>query len=224
MPRLFLGSFLSSEQQAAFGFLKHVNGGLGNEWHCQVRWVAAEKLHLTWLFVGHLQEQAGLDLKEAIGQLMKGIHLSGELSLSFDRLEAWSVRGSPRHVVLVPGQPDEQFVALAEHLRRGLTRFIAEDSKKQASHPLVPHITLMRLSPHGHERASLPLTFAVESDHPLQHRRKMEADHLDFRQIKGLPELLPLKQKLDVLSLIESYSQADSHRYRILKDFPLVGR
>jgi 2'-5' RNA ligase len=223
MPRLFLGSFLSNEQQIAFARLKGANSGLDNEWNCHVRWVAAEKLHMTWLFIGHVNEDTSLSLQGTIGPLIQELQLRERLYLPFERLEAWSAQGSPRHIVLVPDRIDSQIVHLAEKLRNGLGRFVAGDSKKQASHALVPHITLMRLSPHGKERAKLPVTWASDSDHPLRHRRKMEADRLDFRQIKGLAELLPLKQKLDVVSLIESYSQADSHRYRILKDFPLVG-
>jgi hypothetical protein len=78
----------------------------------------------------------------------------------------------------------------------------------------------MRLSPFGKEHATLPVDSTTEKDHPLRHRRKMESDQLDCQQIKGLSELLPLKQNLDVVSLIESYSEVDSHRYRILKNFP----
>ena len=222
MPRLFLGSFLSPEQQAAFAKLPQMNSSLADDWHCHVRWVNAGKLHLTWLFLGHVDEAVVAELPPAAAHLLKDFRLDQPLSLIFDRLEAWSVRRSPRHVVLTAGQPSSPFLELAAMVRKGLRHFAADDSKEQASKTLLPHITLMRLSPAGSTQATLPTSLATDDSHPLRSRQKKQVDQLDYRKIKGLSDLLPLIQNLGVISLIESYDQAGSHTYRILKNFPLA--
>src|SRR6516165_8558522 len=172
MPRLFLGSFLSEEQQAAFARLPEINSKLASEWHCQIRWVKATKLHLTWLFIGHVEETVSLKLTQAAGELLKGLRLECPISIIFDRLEAWSVRRSPRHVVLTAGQPSSQFLDLATRLRTGLRQFGAEDAKDQAKKSFLPHITLMRLSPEANRQATLPTHLAADSTHPLQGHKK----------------------------------------------------
>jgi 2'-5' RNA ligase len=220
MPRLFLGSFLTTEQQSAFAHLKEINCSLDGQWQYQIRWVNSSKLHLTWLFLGQVELAENPELLEKVSGLLAANQLERPLSITYDRLEAWSVQAAPRHLVLTPSQPSKQFLELAQQVRDGLGDFVANQAKQQASKELKPHLTLMRLNSFYSGRAE-GQNSPDENGHPLSSQREMRANELSYLKIVGLADLLPLVHKLETISLIESYNDGDSHKYRILKQFPL---
>lgn len=224
MLRLFLGSFLSQTQQNAYAQIRESNQDLSDRWQCQVRWVGLDKLHMTWLFLGLVEESHVPKISQVISSLLEKTLPQAPLSLTYDRLEAWLVRGQPRHVVLTPSKPEEGFLALADKLRGALTAYVAPDSLAQASRELKPHLTLMRLSPLSAQLAHLPITHQAEEEHPLRGSKRLNSRLLDSSEIEGLVRFVPLIQNLDKLCLVESRSVAGSHQYVILKNFVLSAK
>jgi 2'-5' RNA ligase len=225
VPRLFLGTFLSKEQQVALHKVRAKNQDLASKWGCQVRWVNHDKLHLTWIFFGEVEEAKVAELKDAVNLAVKDNCLDVPLSLSLDRLEAWSVRGAPRHMVLVPRAPVATFLLLANSVRNKLKEFVETKTAEQAKSDLRPHVTIMRLQKHDHVKPNLPQLagphLASESGgHPLSGKTKVS--EIDYCQIDGFQKILPVNLDISHVSLIESQFGPDGTQYRILRDYPVA--
>src|SRR5262249_56238257 len=97
--RLFLGTFLSAEQQELLGELKGQNDKLVVAWGRRLRWVKHVKLHMTWLFLGKTESSA----IDTIGERLSGIVTGyAPMQVTYDRLEFWPSARKPRQLVVTP--------------------------------------------------------------------------------------------------------------------------
>src|SRR5271156_497063 len=99
MSRLFLGTFLPSEMQAVLGEVAQLNKELDKSWQCNLRWVREEKLHLTWLFLGKVEETRLPDLDSETLTLLKKRPKIKEITINYDSLQVWYSRGVPQLIV-----------------------------------------------------------------------------------------------------------------------------
>jgi len=66
LKRLFLGTFLPDEDKLRLKEVQNANENLPERFRAKVRWVNDQKLHLTWLFLGNLEEDAIERLQQKI--------------------------------------------------------------------------------------------------------------------------------------------------------------
>lgn len=162
--RLFVGTFLSPNQQESLGHLAEHKTELESQWHCRVRFVKPNKLHLTWLFLGDV-DIARIPRIEAKLQVIS--EASQALLMNYDQVEFWPSAKSPRMVVLTPGVIPASVQEMASLVAKQLEVYVS----KPINHNYRPHITLARL-----ERDSLagstievPDWFAAQCKLPLGH-------------------------------------------------------
>jgi 2'-5' RNA ligase len=220
MSRLFLGTFLAEEDKKRLDAVQKANHDLDGRWHCRARWVQPAKLHLTWLFLGNVEESRVAKLEEAVEQSRSIVE--GPLELVYDHMEVWFARGLPRHLVLASAQLPEKLVKSIEHLRKHLIDFVAEDYKAQARDQIRPHVTLVRFHKLNDERPRLPLEAESSGDHPFAHKRKLRVKELPAHSINGMEKLLPIRHLLENVALIASNQEEGTHAYSIVKLFPLA--
>jgi 2'-5' RNA ligase len=220
MSRLFLGTFLPEEDQARLRIVQQKNRELESRWNCRVRWVQPTKLHLTWLFLGDIEEARIAELEKGIEQIRPEFFSPGDLV--YDRMEVWFGRDLPRHLVLTPSQMSDKLVRLVTLVRTKLIDFVAEDYRQQAKNQFRPHVTLMRFQKLSGEDPRLPLETKANGLHPFAERRKLRTKELPAGAIEGMADVLPIKHALDCLELISSNQAGSSHAYSIVKSFPLA--
>lgn len=142
--RLFVGTFLQAEDQARLGVLKASAPRLSAFWERKLRFVLPAKLHLTWLFIGEVDEDAA---NEASARLADALKSFRRLSLSYDRAVFWPSPRGPRQFVLLAETVPPEVLAMAQAISSSLKWLAGKDDR-----PFVPHITLLRFGP-GHRRA-----------------------------------------------------------------------
>jgi 2'-5' RNA ligase len=219
MSRLFLGTFLAEEDKKRLDLVQKGNLDLDARWHCRARWVQPAKLHLTWLFLGNIEESRIAKLEEAVEQSRSSSQ--GPFELIYDHMEVWFARGLPRHLVLAPDQLPDKLLKSVEQLRKNLIDFVAEDYKAQAGDPFRPHVTLMRFHKLNDERPRLPLEALSSGDHPFADKRKLRVKKMPAHSINGMEKLLPIHHLIENVALIASNQEEGTHAYSIVKSFPL---
>ena len=198
--RLFVGTFLSAEQQELLGELKRQNDRLVDAWGKRLRWVKYVKLHMTWLFLGKTDESA----VDAIGERLSGIVTDyAPMQVTYDRLEFWPSARKPRQLVMTPSVVPDQLSSLAGHIKAGLKDYTEKPEDRQFR----PHLTLLR----------------------MQHEQTARASHAERRRLE-LPTwfdtkvFLPLVHDILSLALIESHLGKGGDDYEVLKSFQLKNR
>ncbi len=191
--RLFVGTFLTPEQQQALGSLKGHRDDLSRLWHRKLRFVNSLKLHMTWIFLGDVEEENLAAVTEALAEATTGRKRS---AIVYDGIDFWPSPGKPRQLVMTSRAVPDEMVALAGEIRRSLKPFAARPDDRAFR----PHITLLRFdsAPGAHARGRLSLP---------------EDLHLE--------RVLPLAHKIDDVSLIESHLGSGQDEYEVLKSFPL---
>jgi 2'-5' RNA ligase len=219
MPRLFLGTYLAPKQKESLCSLFDGNDDLAERWQCRIRSVQPAKLHLTWMFLGEVEESLRERLIEAIAEALSGAPSPGTMVL--DRLQVWFVKGAPRHLVLTPSGVASEFLNLIEHLRRQLIDFVAPDYRAQAKSRFRPHVTLMRFEKADKMADSMPIMRKAPDQHPFARSGSLRSKELESDAIRGMNDVLPLYLKLGDVELIESKSEKGVHSYHSLNIFPL---
>jgi 2'-5' RNA ligase len=102
--RLFVGTFLSPDQQELLGELHRHGNGLTAAWGCRLRWVKPAKLHMTWLFLGSVNP--GL-ISEIHARLDGIASRHGSMQVAYDRVEFWPDARRPRQLVMTPAAVPE---------------------------------------------------------------------------------------------------------------------
>lgn len=205
MARLFVGTFLDADKAATLGNLKHLNSGLSERWQIKARFVPLPKLHLTWLFLGDVEESRIGDLKvdlEAIIDDWKRTKDNHAFQIEYDRLAVWSSLKSPRVLVLESTSECPRAESLNREISRGLSKYCDRSEKVQRFKRFRPHLTVCRFSPDRNQRTEDSV------------RRTLS----DFQ----LPEdFFPLQHHIGTVSLIESQLNAGPNSYSSIFDIAL---
>lgn len=186
MPRVFVGSFLSPEDQQRLVRFTERNTHLSQAWGRKIRWVRSEKLHMTWLFIGSVEDahvpNIQHDLRRTIENFLRTTALAS-IDLSFTRAEIWPNKRKPRQLVLVTDVIPPVVSDVARDIKKALRSYITEEQKEKDDRPYRPHITLGRF------------------DQPNRgsHPAALEISLIDATDI------LPLGQHFRTISLIESF-------------------
>ena len=208
MTRLFIGTFVSERDQDKLAQIRKENAEIGEVWQRKVRWVKAEKMHMTWVFLGSVNQE----LMHSISDMLSNL-VSAELNrnvnkepmkISFDHGEIWPDKRKARQIVLRPSELDERILKLGDVLRNGLREFYFEQQKKEERLTFRPHLTLMRIEKQERPAFSRTPIVSVKLSH-----------------VEGLAAALPVVLELDKISLIESQLGKNAE-YKVLHEVAMA--
>lgn len=204
MPRLFVGTFLSEEGVGKIQTLSSNNERLGEKWNARIRWVAKDKLHITWLFLGEVKTEAIPDL---ISALTESLPEPGQeaLTLFYDRFELWPSQSKARLGVITPSAVPDQVLITDAIIKKGLRPFIRKDQRQHERKNFQPHITVLRLS-HDHHR--------LKSSGSANNKPRSADVWLQ-------ENIFPIKHEIDEIALIESDLGKQIQGYEKLARFRL---
>ncbi len=139
MNRLFVGTFLDAKERAYVQSIMDLNKHLPEAWGRTVRFVAIEKRHLTWMFLGECK-------KEDQGYICSILHKMASntepYEIEYDRFDIWPNERSPRVGVLASSNPPAPFVDLVYKLQAQLKPFVLDPTSKHSEYN--PHVTVAR--------------------------------------------------------------------------------
>jgi 2'-5' RNA ligase len=138
--RLFVGTFLSSRHQQLLDELRETDARLAELWQRKLRWVHGKKLHLTWLFLGHVEEEHIDEIKKRLTAIA-GKH--SRTHVDYDHYEFWPSPKYARLLVLTPGAVSDEVYAIESDVKSSLKEYLQKEEKRSYQ----PHITLMRIEP-----------------------------------------------------------------------------
>jgi 2'-5' RNA ligase len=221
LKRLFLGTFLSDEDKLKLKEVRDANENLPESFfRSKVRWVNDQKLHLTWLFLGDLEDEVIDKLQSKLALVLKD-YQSNKKELLYDHLEIWFARGLPRHLVLAPSFVAPDTLKLIEQIRAHCAEFVHEAYQAQAVGQYRPHITLLRFEKDGTREASPPF-LETPGSHPLTPSRKVKTKTIAPDGLNKIASFLPFTHHLSTLAIIESKRDGSAHGYSILRSFDLT--
>lgn len=178
MPRLFVGTLLPHEEQLHLSGLKKANEDIEEKWQCRVRWVAPSKMHLTWLFIGHVEDEAVAEIKSTlsitVADWMKR-STNAAIELTYNKIEAWASEKRPRVMVATPEDVPETVYSLSDAIKDALLPLCPSDNVDRHESKFKPHITVARFQPvskrHKHRVGSISLAQLKIADHifPVEH-------------------------------------------------------
>ncbi|MBX9949018.1 MAG: RNA 2',3'-cyclic phosphodiesterase [Candidatus Obscuribacterales bacterium] len=203
--RLFVGTFLNAGQASLVEDLKKTNTQLSQRWQLRARFVPAQKLHLTWFFIGDAEadqiENIKADLQSAIDD-WKSAKDNRTFPIQYDRLEVWSSLKSPRVLVFESTSKCPQAESLNSAITKALLKYTPKNDKVERFKRFRPHLTVCRFSPEANRRTS----------------EKTKRTLGDFQ----LPaDFFPLTHEIGSVSLIESDLNAGPNGYSSLFDIAL---
>jgi len=211
LPRLFLGTYVDESSQLALEQLARSNTKLETTWNCRIKWSKPNQFHLTWIFFGDIEPAKTDELTHLVDQVIKTKQQKFQLhpeesSLTYKKLQCWFNSNTPSLIAIVPDKIENKLLTYFPEVRLQLADCAADSVRLQAKRPFRPHITLARIA--GFENRSPNLPLGINDEMPLE-------------VIDGLNTLLPLKQPLKKVSLIESKEIAGSHQYKTIADFSI---
>ena len=138
--RLFVGTFLSAQQQEKLGRLKANEERLSDLWKCKTKLVHGNKMHLTWLFLGYVPDDEIESIKH---QLSGAAARHNPFTISYSHWEFWPSIKHARLWILAPDTVADPVQSLAEDVQSALGQFVAKPEERAYK----PHITLARMDP-----------------------------------------------------------------------------
>lgn len=126
-----------------------------------IRWVKTENLHITLVYLGHISEEAMVEVCEKIKNLTSGKNM---FDIEMENLRLAPTDEDPR-MVWLEGEPNEELRLLQEDIEKTLEIF--KSNKKIFR----PHVTLGKIRKNKWEeleikpeiKSRIPVTVAVES-------------------------------------------------------------
>ena len=109
----------------------------------RVRWVSRKNLHVTTLFIGHIEANDLAEIQDTLETLCKDIKHFG---IRFERF-CYAPKLRDPKMIWVRFQREDKFTELVSALRAGLGSFL--DSQESRKDP-VPHVTIARLKNFSH--------------------------------------------------------------------------
>ncbi len=205
MPRLFIGTFLSQDDQQKLSVLQSDNEHLESLWERKPRWVKPVKLHITWLFLGSVEQNLVAKLSSTLHKViyernkMQNDEDRKDLVMEFTKPEVWPNSRKPRLIVVANKPIPRAVESLARTIRTGLIPFYTAQTEQEHNQDFKPHVTLMRLD----RRIETP------ADKLAFHRVEIRVDPT---AINSLDEALPIKLKVEDVCLVESNVNGDDYK------------
>jgi RNA 2',3'-cyclic 3'-phosphodiesterase len=143
--RLFVGTFLPKSDQDSLGELQEHSEKLAAEWQRKLRWVRPEKLHLTWVFLGSVDEDYIPEIQSKLTALLAE---QPPLDVVYSKPTFWPGPKHARTFVLTPDTVSDEVMNLADRIKRDMKPYAEKIEPKYR-----PHITVMRFD--GNTRGRL---------------------------------------------------------------------
>lgn len=195
MPRLFVATYLDSGGVQRVQQLGRANPSLGEKWNLRARWVTADKLHLTWLFLGDVEEELVGEVAAALGAAVGDCASNGDPcgstsnptisstrnpsggvpSVSYEHFELWPSPRKARLGVIAPSMVPNEIAELARSISKNLSTFLTADQQESNKRPFKPHLTVLRFNPEsrrggghsGKPRASIEDVIVPSNTFPI---------------------------------------------------------
>ncbi|MBX9771298.1 MAG: RNA 2',3'-cyclic phosphodiesterase [Candidatus Obscuribacterales bacterium] len=136
--RLFVGTFLSPEQQESLGCLAERKTELETHLECRVRFVKPVKLHLTWLFLGDVEVSKLTEIQAKLQAVAADFH---KQRLTYNQVKLWPSDKRARMIVLTPETVPDSVAEMAASIANELRGYVIKPEHRDYR----PHITLARL-------------------------------------------------------------------------------
>ncbi|HEY9714625.1 MAG TPA: RNA 2',3'-cyclic phosphodiesterase [Chroococcales cyanobacterium] len=211
MSRLFVGTFLDEKDQEKFAPLPQKNGHLEDLWKRKTRWVKAVKLHLTWIFLGEVEDELVPKVSSTLKKILRERkHPKNEqISIDFSALKVWPTPRKPRMIVLSNEPGPKEVLSLARTLRTGLIPFYSEETEQEHNQEFRPHITLLRLDRRKDEDKKIGPNISPKVDPSVIH---------------AIDGVIPVHLKVNNICLVKSHLGEGNNDYEVLERFALDGR
>ncbi|MBI4532949.1 MAG: RNA 2',3'-cyclic phosphodiesterase [Candidatus Melainabacteria bacterium] len=197
VARLFIGSFLSLDQQQLLGLFQEHNDRLTALWQYKLRWVKPIKMHLTWLFLGNVK---AMQVDSIVKPLKTITARYASMELVYNNCEFWPSPSKPRQLVLTPRSTPPEAAKIGADIKACLAHIAAKEDR----HTFCPHITLLRLEP----------------AHNQQHLH-VSRQALEIPVWFNLNKVLPVQQTISSICLVESHVGKGANDYTIIETFLL---
>jgi len=203
MPKLFIATFLTQQDQQKLAVLPGENEHLESLWDRKLRWVRPVNMHITWLFLGAVDQKlvskVGSTLHKIIYERSKIDDDRGEVVMDFAKLSTYPNSRKTRVIVIENHPIPKKVESLARAIRTGLIPFYTEQTEKEHNQEFRPHITLIRLD----RRVETP------AEKLAFHRVEMR---IDPSAINSLDELLPIQLAVENVCLVESDDKGGDYK------------
>jgi 2'-5' RNA ligase len=145
--RLFVGTFIELPERKSIELFQESNVGLQLESGATINWSPAAKLHITWCFLGDVDDNKVSLVKEGVDGALQELKLrrgeeSSPKSLLFTRMAFWPKAKFPHIIVLRPDRTDKYFAELANLVRTKTQPFLKVAGEQKEFRA---HITLARV-------------------------------------------------------------------------------
>jgi len=132
MKRIFIGSFVNIDKKIYLSLKKDFGGLIVG------RWSPLENLHITFKFIGNIEEEKILKIRDCISPLLdKNI----ELSIRFKGLGVFPTLESPKILYIKVEDND----GVLKYLNSFIENSLNEIGFKKEIKPFIPHITVNRI-------------------------------------------------------------------------------
>ena len=210
MVRLFVGSFLQTDEALRIEQLEENFAAI----NAVLRYVSAAKLHITWAFIGEVQNDQVEAVKAVLGASIGALKDWQGQNLKYDTLEVWPSPENARVLVATPSVVQPSIKDLGETVRQAIKKFRAHclaqsttmpgqtiDSEDLRQYDFRPHLTLAR--------------FKKEIN--IGSMQSQEFNQGDLLATMGTA--LPVHQTINDLHLVNSHSGLTANEYQIIKSF-----
>ena len=216
MARLFLATLLSEANISSLQAVRNSLVKLASLNPDSLRWTIDSKLHLTWLFLGSLNEAGLIQVQKSLKDFpARNDNRFKTPTLSFDKAEIWHSHGVPRHLVLTPSLIPLEFDHLAAQIRDSFLPFVEDAFRLQAQRAPRPHVTLAHFKKHNGQEPLANFSPPLDN-HPLQNSDPSSPGILIPVGFEN-----PLTLRLSALALIESSNDGATNHYRTIETLPI---
>ena len=131
--RLFLGTY--AEPQIIYSNIDPAK--LQEYWNCSMKFVEPENIHLTWKFIGNIEEDKVDNLINAVKECMD---TSLDIKIKFQEFVIWPNGKFPRQLVLI----GKDLNGDGAQLYKSLNNNLVEVGLQKEKYSFKPHITVAR--------------------------------------------------------------------------------
>jgi 2'-5' RNA ligase len=202
MPRLFVGTFLTAEGIEKLVDVQKQKHNINETWKRKLRWVNRHKLHITWVFLGDIEEQAIPDVVSDLRTAISSVSLCTKpITLNYDRFELWPNERKARLAVVTPSQISNDVITIGDTIKSCLQKYISKGQIQHEYKDFQPHVTILRFQDNG------------KSTTRARHPKSTDLD---------LPvSIFPIAHKITEVHLIESDLNKKENGYSVIETFPI---
>ncbi len=183
MPRVYVGSFVTGDQAQRLSQWAQIVAQSINDKTPAVPLAKAtplQKLHITWQFLGELEEGKIQEVKDRLKAITPQIRQEAapELVITYNRLTLWPTGEPARVAVVTPDVVNTQLSQSGTLIREALRPYLNIDDTVERNFKFMPHLTVMRFKDNA----------------------EPDQDYLS----QSFAQIAPIIQKVDSINLIES--------------------